>query len=174
VASAPGPEIGVFVNNGLIDVDYPHGQNANPAGFFSSAPQAIVSVSQNGSTFIPVSANPITFDAPSNYFTDLASDPSFNTVGGSQAADFAKPFAGALADFNGLNWPATLVLLNGSGGGEWLDFSSTGLTQVNYVRFEVPSGANYRMVIDAVSAIPEPEIGILVGAALLFKRRRAR
>ena len=40
VLSAPGPEIGVFVNNGLIDVDYPHGQNANPAGFFSSPPQA--------------------------------------------------------------------------------------------------------------------------------------
>jgi len=174
VPQVAGPDIGVFVNNGLIDANYPAGQNLPTAAFFSNAPQAIVSVSQDGSTFIPISVNPITFDSPSNYFTDLPNDPSFNTTGGSQVADFSKPFTQPLSTFNGLDWPATLAVLNGSAGGEWIDFGSTGLLEVNYVRFEVPSGANYRMVVDSVTGVPEPStvIGLALGLASAALRRR--
>ena len=170
-----GADIGVFVNNGLIDANYPAGQNLLTAGFFSDAPKSFVSVSQNGSTWLAISANPITFDSPSNYFADLPNNPSFNTIGGSQTADFSKPFTQPLSAFNGLDWAATLALLNGSAGGEWLDFSSTGLSEVNYVRFEVPSGANYRMVVDAVTAVPEPSSIAAAVAALsagALRRRR--
>lgn len=173
-ASASGPEIGVFVNNGLIDTDYPHGQNRTPAGFFSAPPQAIVSVSGNGSNFVPISASPITFDAPSNYYADLGADPSNTSTPGSVVADMSKPFTGHLNDFSGLDWNATKALLNGSAGGTWLDFGATGLPAVQYVRFEVPAGATYRMVVDAVSAVPEPAGVALLAACSLIAMRRSR
>jgi uncharacterized protein (TIGR03382 family) len=173
-ASATGPEIGVFVNNGLIDIEYPHGQNRTPAGFFSDLPQAIVSVSANGSDFVPLNASPFVFDVPSNYYADLGADPSNTSTPGSIAADMGKPFSGHLNDFSGLDWNGTKALLAGSAGGTWLDFSATGLPAVQYVRFAVPAGANYRMVVDAVSAVPEPTCALLaLSLAALLRRRRA-
>jgi hypothetical protein len=66
-----------------------------------------------------------------------------------------------------------LPLLDGSAGGTWLDLSSTGLASVGFVRFEVPQGADYRLVLDAVTAIPEPGALLpLVGALALLRRRR--
>ena len=173
-ASSTGPEIGVFVNNGLIDVDYPHGQNRNPAGYFSDPPQAIVSVSGNGSDFVPLSASPFVFDAPSNYYADLGADPSGTSTPGSVVADMGEPFLGHLSDFSGLDWTATKALLAGSAGGTWLDFSATGLSSVQYVRFEVPTGATYRMVVDAVSAVPEPACTIVAAMSMLIVMRRRR
>jgi hypothetical protein len=173
-ASASGPEVGVFVNNGLIDIDYPHGQNQTPAGFFSNPPQAIVSVSANGTNFVPISASPITFDGPSNYYADLGADPSNTSTAGSVVADMSKPFTGHLNDFSGLDWNATKALLNGSAGGTWLDFTATGLSSVQYVRFEVPTGAAYRMVVDAISAVPEPTSGVLIALCSLIVMRRIR
>ncbi|MGH7179763.1 MAG: hypothetical protein ACREJC_20470, partial [Tepidisphaeraceae bacterium] len=155
VAPNAGPEIGVFVNNGLIDVDYPHGQVGDPAGFFSDPPRAIVKVSANGVDFVPLNVEPIAFDIPSNYYADLGSDPSNTTVPGSVVADFSRPFAGTLADFDGLNWTAVKSLLDGTAAGTWLEIGGAGLPQVNYVRFEVPSGAEFRFVLDAVTAVPE-------------------
>jgi hypothetical protein len=173
-ASASGPEIGVFVNNGLIDIDYPHGQNRTPAGFFSNPPQAIVSVSSNGTNFVPLGASPITFDAPSNYYADLGADPSNTSTPGSVVSDMSKSFVGHMNDFSGLDWNATKALLDGAAGGTWIDFGATGLSSVQYVRFEVPAGATYRMVVDAVSAVPEPggALVVLMGLARLFARRR--
>jgi hypothetical protein len=172
-ASATGPEIGVFVNNGLIDIDYPHGQNRTPAGYFSAPPQAIVSVSANGTDFVPLSASPFLFDAPSNYYADLGADPSNTSTPGTIVADMSKPFLGHLNDFSGLDWNATKALLAGSSGGTWLDFSATGLPAVQYVRFAVPTGATYRMVVDAVSAVPEPSVA-LIGLTMLVTLRRPR
>ena len=174
-ASPAGPEIGVFVNNGLIDIDYPHGQNRTPAGFFSDPPQAIVSVSANGSDFVPLNASPFLFDAPSNFYADLGADPSNTSNPGSIAADMSKPFSGHLNDFSGLDWNATKALLAGSAGGTWLDFSATGLPAVQYVRFAVPAGASYRMVVDAVGAVPEPATAlVMLSLAAAVKRRRRR
>jgi hypothetical protein len=164
----------VFSNNGLIDTDYPHGQVGPTAQLFSDPSRAVMSVSSDGGLWLAVSAHPITFDMPTNYFADLPADPSFNTQPGSQPADFSEPFTASLSDFNGRNWSSTLALLDGSAGGTWIDFSSTGLSEVNYVRFEVPAGANYRMVIDAVTAVPEPGVVVLSLAwtlGLLLRRR---
>ena len=78
-------------------------------------------------------------------------------------ADFSRPFAGTLSDFNGLTYPQILQLLGGSGGGNWLDVTRTGLSSVEYVRFDVPAGAGDRLVLDAVTAVPEP-VGTLVNS----------
>jgi hypothetical protein len=202
VAAQAGPEIGVFCNNGLIDISYPTGQNQVPAGFFSEAPRAIVSVSRDGTNFVPLfSGNPFTFDGVSNYYADLGPNPSSTTTPGDVLAAMDKPFLAPLSAFDGLDWIATRTLLDGSAGGRWLDISSTGLATAQYVRFEVPAGADYRMVLDAVSgakllsrppippngddragggdrsSIPEPtslvaSLGILAGGARRPQNRR--
>jgi len=69
------------------------------------------------------------------------------------------------------------TLLNGSFGGAWIDASASGLSQINYIRFDVPTGD--RLVLDAVAAedaLPEPgSIGfLLVGTAALAVRQRHR
>src|SRR4029079_17384147 len=115
------------------------------------------------------------FDAPSNYYADLGASPSGTSTPGSVVADASKPFTGHLNDFSGLDWTATKALLNGSAGGTWLDFSATGLPAVQYVRFEVPAGVSYRMVVDAVSAVPEPATAlVMLSLAAAVKRRRRR
>jgi hypothetical protein len=171
----PGSNVGVFSNNGLVDTNWPTGQNSNPAALFSPPGIARVSVSQDGTNWSFVGADPIVFDAPTNYYADLGPDPSNTTVHGTVVADIARPFAGHLNDFDGLNWTQTKALLNGSAGGTWIDISSAGVAQVNFIRFQVPAGTGNRLVIDAVSTVPEPAgAAILLGLLLpLISRARA-
>jgi hypothetical protein len=64
-------------------------------------------------------------------------------------------------------------LLGGSGGGTWVDVTGTGLGSVEYVRFDVPAGAGDRLVLDAVTAVPEPAAGLvlLLTSSFLIRRR---
>jgi hypothetical protein len=91
-------------------------------------------------------------------------------------ADFSKPFTGTLSSLNGLTYPQIVGLLDGSAGGTWLDVSGAGLSSVAYVRFDVPAVEGQRLVLDAVTAVPEPALGlsILPAIALLSRRRRNR
>ena len=145
---------------------------------FSPAPAARVSVSADGSRFVPLGAGPldlVTFDNPTNFYTDTRID-NYSAPLGTRAADFFKPFTGSLSDFSGLTYEQMVTLLDGSAGGNWLDLSTTGLSSVQYVRFEVPEGANVRLVLDAVTAVPEPGAAVLVLMPLgaLLKRRVRR
>jgi hypothetical protein len=119
-----GPHLGVFTNLGILDIDYPNGQAGDPVGTLSAIDAALVEVSKNGSVWHNLGSQ--TFDIPTNGFA-APNVPS----------DFLQPFTGSLADFNGLSYANMLTLLNGSGGGKWLDLSSSGLDQVGYVRFSV-------------------------------------
>ena len=181
VAPLPGatPELGVFVNNGLIDVS-PGGTGTagTPASTFSPAPSARVSVSADGVQFVPLTPGPldlITFANPTNFYTDTHVD-NYSAPLGTTAADFSKPFTGTLSSFDGLTYEQMVTLLNGSAGGIWLDLSGTGLSSVQFVRFEVPEGVNTRLVLDAVTAVPEPGAALLAFAPLaaLLKRRVRR
>ena len=83
-----------------------------------------------------------------------------------------------------------LDLLDGSGGGTWLDLSSSGLSQVGYVRFRVDddliAGPPLNFELDAVSIrsgfsgapVPEPSTMFLLVSLLVFgllnKRRSIR
>jgi len=171
-----GKSLGIYSNNGIIDVGGGSGVAINPATTFNDPdfPRAIVSVSKDGTNFVSLnSGNPIDFHNPTNYYTDSSISGYYEPLG-SVAANQEKPFAGSLSDFSGLTYPQMLTLLNGSAGGDWLDLSSSGLPEVNYVRFDVPQGADYSMVLDAVVAVPEPTmvLPLLIAASLIPRRNR--
>src|SRR4051794_12179919 len=162
------PEIGVFESVGIADTNYPNGQAGTPATAFGPD-SAIVEVSATGATWFSLGS--VLFDVPANGYTDLSNP--YSSAPGSALADFQQPFVGGLSSFNGLRYsdPSSfdmLDLLAGSGGGKWLDISSTGLTQVGYIRFSVPDDGtptNQNFELDAVSishaalggpTVPEP------------------
>jgi hypothetical protein len=176
-----GPEIGVFENVGLVDLNYPNGQAGSPAGTFGPLDSATVEVSEDGDEW--VSLGDITFDVPTNGYTDLA-DPYWSKPGG-VPSDFQKPFLGSLSSFDGLRYsdasgPDILEALSGSGGGTWLDISAAGLTQVGFIRFtldnDLDANTSLNFELDAVSIasgavgspiVPEPGTAVLCGVCLL-------
>jgi hypothetical protein len=186
------PEIGLFSNFGLIDVAYPNGQAGTPAGGFGPPDNAIVSVSADGVSWFSLGST--TLDLPANGYTEL-SDP-YSSAAGSVPSDFQQPFAGNLSSFDGLPYSHTtsfdmLDLLAGSGGGKWLDISSSGLPQVGFIRFSLTDdglpGTSLNFELDAVSishaalggpTVPEPATIALAAAVAIatgFTRpRRSR
>jgi hypothetical protein len=176
-----GPEIGVFENVGLVDVNYPNGQAGSPAGTFGPLDSATVDVSEDGMEW--VSLGDKTFNVPTNGYTDLT-NPYSSTPGG-VPSDFQKPFLGSLSSFDGLLYsdaggPDLLETLAGSGGGTWLDISAAGLSQVGFIRFSLNNDldANTRLnfELDAVSIatsavglpiVPEPGTAFIFGIGLL-------
>jgi hypothetical protein len=179
VSVISGLEIGVIGNIGLADASYPSGQNLNPALTFNDLPRiADVEVSFDGTDYRGVGR--VNFANPANYFLNAA-DPYLTAPPASPVmADFGKPFAGTLATFNGLNWSQTLAALDGSGGGTWIDASSSGLSSFQFVRFSIPAagitGSDNQLFIDAVSvnnaAIPEPAVlGSLLPLATVLRRK---
>jgi hypothetical protein len=173
-AGGAGPEVGVFVNNGLIDVSEDgSGKAGCPPAPFSPFPVALVSVSSDGQAFVPLGAGPVTFTNPTNYYTDVTIS-NYSAPLGSAAADFTKPFTGTIDSFGGLAYPQIVELRGGSGGGKWIDVTPSGLASVQYVRFDVPAGGAQRLVLDAVTAVPEPGAVMLVAAAAALMTRRRR
>lgn len=148
----------------------------------SFAPIANV-VDSDGGT-VEVSADGVIWHTIQNAVADGA----FPTLGYS---DLTDPYAGApgavLSDFTkpvnpALNWlgmdMAQLVAAyDGSGGGIGIDFASTGLSQISFVRVSLAADAPGNIEIDAfsdVSAIPAPGGMIVVGAGILMNSRRRR
>lgn len=188
-----GYTLGVHAGVGLYDVGFPNGAmtgSFGPGGTTSSTAStytdprsAEVLVSAVGGTdpanWVALNnGNPITFDAPTNYYTDL-SDP-YSTTPGTHIANFDQPFLvnglpGTLASFDGnLDWQQTLAVLDGSAGGTWLDLSHTGLSQVNYVAFETTPG-EVMYVNAVVGVVPEPgALAMLVLPLVLSLRTRRR
>jgi len=174
IPQAGGPEIGVFANTGLIDVDFPNGQAGSPATAFG-VDSADVDVSEDGINWVALGN--MVFDIPASGYNDIA-----QTV----PSDFQKPFVGPFSSFDGLaledpNSPDILELLDGSGGGKWLDISGSGLSQVGYIRFRVDddgnSGIELNFELDAVSiasnamgtaTVPEPSTVLYLAIAGLL------
>ena len=170
----------MFTNTGLVAkntagvITAATASNGNAAVFSSDA--AIVSVSNNGTDWFALNGgNALDLTIPSNAFTDatLTSSGGLAATNGTIPADPFQPFTGHLSDFAGLTYPQMQTLFNGSFGGAWIDASASGFDQINYIRFDVPTGD--RLVLDAVTAAtPEPGTMALVGVgvAALFARRR--
>ncbi len=155
IVSPTAPELGVWENVFLV-----HG--SNPAAVAGSD-SAEVLVSANGNDFISVGVK--TFSWFGNYWNDVSST---NDLDNSDPADFGKPFTKALSDFNGLSFGQVIAALDGTAGGTWIDFDSSGLSQVGWIRFaNVSSGT---LELDAVAinsslagglTIPEPSSALL-------------
>jgi hypothetical protein len=180
-----GKEIGIYTNVGLIDADYPNGTNTNPATTFGGG-SANVSVSADNINWVPLGSR--TFGMPSFLFPNaspyLTSPPPSVFF-----ADFGLPMPSPFSCFDGKGWMQAqncfLVSPNvWSAGGVWLDLASSGLPQVGYIRFEIPSdgdpNTDLRLALDTVAInnaavgapVPEPASLILLVAPLLFLRRR--
>jgi hypothetical protein len=182
-----GKEIGVFAHAGLIDIGFPAGQAGDPASVFG-VDSAFVEVSADGTNWFAIGDT--TFDIPTNGYSDVT-DP-FAGSPGSVPSDFQKPFLGSLASFDGLphsdaGGPDILEVLDGSGGGNWLDVPA-GLSQVGFIRFSVADDGNpafpLNFELDAVSiasaalggpTIPEPAtIGLALGCLTAWADSRRR
>jgi len=177
-----GDEIGLFTNVGLWDTGWPNGQAGTPAATLGTD-GVTVEVSADGSAW--TSLGSITPNLPTNVWTD-ASGPYLTSTAGLTEADFSAPFTGALSDFDGKTYAEIKTLLGGSAGGYWLDLSSTGLSEVGYIRFSVAddgnAGTDLSFELDAVSVasahmgtvLPEPcSLGLLtLGGTCLLRRRR--
>jgi hypothetical protein len=159
------------------------GTASDPVMAFGDDPVSI-EVSADGSQW--ASLGQVTIDRPTNYYVDAA-NPYLSSGAGLTAADFSKPFTAPLSDFAGKTWPQVLALLDGSAGGTWLDLSSTGLSEVSYVRFSVADDGNantsLNFELDAVSIAaghigepaPEPaSLLILAVAGVMGLRPRRR
>lgn len=154
VVVGTGPAIGVISNVGLIDSNFPSAVTGNPASTFGGG-SADVSVSQDGVHFVSLGVQQ--FINPANYYLNAGPYDAIAPAS-PQLADFGKPFTGNVASFNGEDYAQILTTLDGSGGGTWLDLSGTGLTDVNYIEFSIPTdgtgvaGTNgTRLPIDAVA-----------------------
>jgi hypothetical protein len=181
-----GRELGIFTNVGLIDADYPNGQNTNPATRFGGG-SANVSVSADGANWVSLGSKTFTmpsfmFPFASPYLTSPPSGPFFG--------NFGLPMPSPFSCFDGKVWTTAqdcfLVSPNSwSAGGDWLDLASVGLPQVGYVRFEIPSDGDpltdLRLAIDTVAInnatvgapVPEPaSLLVLPLIALVLCRRR--
>jgi hypothetical protein len=159
VASNDGAGLGVFSSVGLNDYSSDgSGTAGTPATSFSTPSAAIVSVSQDGINFYPLnSCNPIAFSNPSNAFLNTPISGYYQDPSGT-LSNTSKPFLGSLASFSGENYsasngstPSILQTLDGSAGGTWINLNGVGAASISYVRFNVPSGANYSALIDAVA-----------------------
>lgn len=178
------PELGIFGNVGIDDPTYPSGLAGTPATTLGGIESPKVEVSADGANWF--SFGTVAMDVPTNGYTDV-SDP-YSSLPGSSLSDFQQPFVGSLSNFDGKSYsPEMINLLAGSGGGKWLDISSSGLSQVGYVRFSIADDGNsntkLKFELDAVSVshsamgnavVPEPGALMLLfiaAAGLLAERR---
>ncbi|HEY8750636.1 MAG TPA: hypothetical protein VIM11_21810 [Tepidisphaeraceae bacterium] len=165
-----GSEIGVISYTFFIDSGL--GANLNPAQTYSKS--AEVRVSDDGVTWHSIGTH--AFNHPANAYSDATS--SFQSTPGSSPTDFGIPLTTPLSAFDGKTFAETLALYGNSGGGTWLDLSSSGLTKVDYIQFRTTTDS---LAIDAVSlnnadigaAVPEPAmLSFLLLTSLSFIRRR--
>lgn len=181
-----GLQLGVFTNAGLQDSSFVNGSapgtNYSPARGFGGG-SARVAVSEDGVTYVPLGT--FTFNAPTNFYTNLT-DPYATAVNfDGVVSDFGQPFAGSLSDFDSKDFAQTIATFNGSAGGTWLDVSASGLGRVGFIEFAVDDttpGID-RLAIDAVgiangsvgAIFPEPgSLLALCLAPLILARRRPR
>lgn len=174
--STTGYNLGVFVNNGIIDVsDDGSGVAGNPPGYFSGIPRARVAVANQDLVWEYLNnGDVIDFDKPTNVYLDTDIDNYFQPVG-EREADMARPWVGDLSDLSGLTYNGIRAEFDGSAGGNWLNLGSLVLDEAQFVRFEATDA---RMVVDAIAtteAVPEPAAGLAIvgGLFLLMRRRRA-
>jgi len=172
------PTIGVFTGAGLFDTSSDGSGLADSSGDAFVSYQAIVNVSKDGATW--KSLGLLTFGNPENYYNNAVTPYDDSAPANPSVADYGKPFTGTDLSFANENFQQIITTLNGSAGGNWLDLSASGLSQVNYIQFTEPNGQvpdGTLLALQAVTVsenLPEPACaaGLLVCAGLLARRRK--
>ena len=119
-----------------------------------SADDALISVSQYGSTWLDVGSGFADGLFPTNGFTDT--NGPFES-GGTLESDFTRPVDPSI-DWLGADYAELVALYAGSGGGGGVDLGLLGLPWIQYVRITARNGVTTE--IDAfadVAALPLPE-----------------
>lgn len=161
----------IFGNSGLIDSSYPDGV----VGGAYSLSSGVIEVSSNGTTWFTLASTQIETAYATLGYSDL-SDP-FALSAGNVLSDFTLPVDPSFAIANGLTFSQILAGYNGSGGGTGIDFASTGLSSISFIRISNPTSATSNIQIDAISdvaAIPAPGISALGLIAIVMSGRRSR
>lgn len=195
VSVGGGTQVGIFTTAGLNDPTFSGVAEAVARTFagteFAADRTAIVEVASEPGNF--VSLGRFVFNAPTQAYANQ--DSPYDFPAGAVPSDFDKPFTGDLSSFDGLSSAQISALLDGSGGGTWIDVpESIGLDTIRYVRLSDPlwsvldSGelqthrtsaynSSYSkpadLFIDAVNVVPEPAMlsSVVLGLALLHRRR---
>jgi hypothetical protein len=162
-----GVDLIIFGNGFFADASWPDGV---VGGLFEDGPFT-VSVSADGVDFVPLPGTHGDALFPMLGYLDLTGP--YDTEPGSIPSDFTRPVDPALTytDFDGRTFDEILALYDGSGGGIPFDIASTGLSEVYYVRIDVPDGAT-SPDFDALAAVPEPATALLLGGLLVARALR--
>lgn len=130
-----------------------------------------VEVSQDGTTWHTIPAVAAEGLFPTLGYSDLTN--AFATTPGAVPSDFTKPVNPAFDPF-GKTFAQIAAAYDGSGGGAGVDLGAAGLSSVQFVRISNPVGAPMTIEVDAVSVVPVPGSGVVLGAAALLISRRRR
>ncbi len=199
VAVNAGTRIGIFTNAAIYDPTFT-GQ-AEPVARtlagreYEAERSAEIWVGADLENMVSVGRHIV--NIPTLAFTNLQN--SWEIPNPAIPTDFDKPFEGTLADFNGLTLPQMSALLDGSGGGTWIDIDESSLPfdQILYVRIADPlwddgtalferrqsvytDGPNKYadVLIDSINVVPEPSTAaavlLLLGGAGLRRSRVRR
>ncbi len=156
----------IFGNTMYTDSSYPDGV----AGGVASEPGK-VQVSQDGINWYDVTA-----EADGEYCTQgYANTSTAYGSDGDVESDFTKPVDPSFTISNGTTYSQILAGYNGSGGGTGVDFSSTGLSWIQFVKVYQNGTDTWSTEIDAFADVaPEPATMTLlgIGAAALLRRRK--
>lgn len=155
-----GVDFLVFGNAFYIDTDFPNGVIGDGAPFGTDSMR--VQVSSDGVDFRDLGEF-AEGQFPTQGYRDSG---PFDVMPGSVLTDFTKPVNPALgpADFAGLSFAQALSLYDGSGGGTPIDISSSGLSEVRFVKIHVPevADADVTVEIDAFATVPEPASAAMI------------
>lgn len=163
-SNAYGVDFIVFTNMFYVDA------GGNATGKFATLGGSI-EVSQDGSDWRLVTGADPNSGFATNGYADVTSP--FQDYPGSVPTDFTKPVD---PSFNpiGKSFAQIISGYNGSGGGTGVDFASTGLDFIRYVRISNPEGNSGNINIDAIAeVVPAPAaLPLLAFASLIAPRRR--
>lgn len=165
-----GVDLIVFGHAMFSDASWPNGEFSATPALFGAAHAGQIDVSDDGTDWRTVTGVQANMLFPTLGYLDSG---PYDTTPGSVLTNFQIPVNPALqmSDFAGLSYAQAVALYNGSGGGTPVDISSTGLSEVRYVRITAAPGSP-SVEIDAFAAVPEPASLLLLCVAGLSLRKR--
>ena len=143
--------------------------DGNVADFKYGAVGGNIEVSQDGLSWFAVSTRVTDGFATLGYVDTFIID---QAPAGTIPTDFTKAVD---PSFNPLGKTLAEIIAgyNGSGGGTGVDFASTGLDFIRFVRLSNPEGNSGNLYIDGIAAIPTPvTASLFVIASIIAPRRR--